>query len=119
MRFKKYKGQDKYHFRFDRTSIYHPFLVVAVTEEKDENGKIFISGYMMTTSLIRAMDKPGTYKRLKQNPNPNDEKISFVNKYRINDMPANCFTKPHPSWHLSKEDEKLIDRLEQYYLKRR
>ncbi len=119
MGFKKYQGKDKYHFRFYRTSMYHPFIVVAVTEEKDENGKIFISGYMMTTSLTRAMDKPGTYKRLKQNPNPNDEKISFVNKYRINDVPANCFTKPHASWHLSEDDEKLIDSLEKNYLKNR
>jgi hypothetical protein len=86
--------------------------VVAVTEEKDENGKILISGYMMTTSITRAMEKPGTYKRLKENPNPNDEKVSFVNKYRISDVPANCFTKPHAKWHLSDEDEKLIDSLE-------
>ena len=118
MGFKKYKGSDKYHFRFYRTSLYHPFIVVAVTEEKNENGKILISGYMMTTSLMRFMEKPGSYKRLKVNPNPNDDKVSFVNKYRINDIPANCFTKPHPSWHLSKEDEKLIDALEAKFAKK-
>lgn len=118
MSFKVYKGNDKYHFRFYRTSIYHPFIVVAVTEEKNENGKIFISGYMMTTSIARAMEKPGTYKRLRVNPNPRDDKVSFVNKYRISDVPANCFTKPHPSWHLSKEDENLIDALEKKYSKR-
>ena len=117
MRYKKYSGNDKYHFRFYRVSKYHPFIVVAITEEKDDNGHIYISGYMMTTSIERAMEKPGTYKRLKNNPNPNDEKVSFVNKYRISDIPANCFTKPHPSWHLSKEDEALIDALEAKYLK--
>ena len=118
MGYKKYKGNDKYHFRFYRTSLYHPFIVVAVTEEKTENGKILISGYMMTTSITRAMEKPGTYKRLKENPNPNDDKVSFVNKYRITDVPANCFTKPHPSWHLSIEDEKLVDALEKKYTKK-
>ncbi|MCR5348931.1 MAG: hypothetical protein K6E59_04910, partial [Bacilli bacterium] len=88
MFFKKYNGNDKYHFRFYRAARYHPFIVVAVTEEKDEGGKIFLSGYMMTTSIQRAMEKPGTYKRLKVNPNPNDDKISFVNKYRVSDIPA-------------------------------
>ena len=117
MGFKKYKGTDKYHFRFYRVSIYHPFIVVAITEEKDKDGKVLISGYMMTTSLDRARDKPGTYRRLKENPNPNDDKISFVNKYRISDVPANCFTKPHSSWHLSEEDEKLIDSFERKYKK--
>ncbi len=118
MRYKKYKGPDKYHFRFYKKSIFHPFIVVAITEEKEENGKLFISGYMMTTSLVRAMDKPGCYKRLRKNPNPNDEKPSFVNKYRVSDIPAHCFTKPHPSWHLSKDDEKMIDAFERKYLKR-
>ena len=117
MSFKKYSGKDKYHFRFYRAARYHPFVVVAVTEEKDENGKVLISGYMMTTSIQRAMEKPGTYKRLKVNPNPNDDKVSFVNKYRVSDIPASCFTKPHPSWHLSFEDERLIDALELKYKK--
>ena len=117
MRYKKYRGNDKYHFRFYKKSIFHPFIVVAVTEEKKEDGKILISGYMMTTSLIRAAEKPGTYRKLRVNPNPNDERASFVNKYRVTDIPAVCFTKPHASWHLSKEDEKLIDRFEEEYFK--
>ena len=117
MSFKKYNGPDKYHFRFYKKSIFHPFIVVAVTEEKDENGQILISGYMMTTSILRAMDKPGTYRRLRVNPNPSDDKISFVNKYRVSDVPSYCFTKPHPSWHLSEEDEKMIDAFERKYKK--
>ena len=112
MGFKKYKGTDKYHFRVYRKSIGHPFIVVTVSEKLDENGNILISGYMMTHSLPRVMEKPKTYKRLKRNPNPSDDRISFVNKYRITDVPANCFSKPYPNWHLSKEDEELIDELE-------
>lgn len=118
MRYKRYSGGDKYHFRFFKKAIFHPFIVVAVTEEKELNGQVLISGYMMTTSLSRAMDKPGCYKRLKENPNPNDDKLSFVNKYRVSDIPASYFTKPHPSWHLCKEDEQLIDALEKKYSKR-
>ena len=117
--FKKYKGNDKYHFRFYKKSIFHPFIVVAVTEETIKNGKILISGYMMTTSLERVINKPGCYKRLKTNPNPNDDKPSFVNKYRVNEIPASCFTKPHSSWHLSKDDELLIDRLEEKNAKKK
>lgn len=115
MRYKKYKGNDKYHFRIYRTSINHPFIVVAIAEEKIEDGKVLFSGYMMTTSLLRAAEKPGSYKRLRKNPNPHDESASFVNKYRINDIPANKFSKPYTSWHLSTEDEKLIDSLERKY----
>lgn len=118
MSFKKYRGTDKYHFRVYKTSIYHPFIVVAITEEKVENGKTLISGYMMTTSLIRVMNKPGTYKRLKVNPNPKDDDLSFVNKYRLTDVPANKFSRPYNNWHLSKEDELLIDALEKKYASR-
>lgn len=112
MKFKKYNGKDKYHFRVYKTSINHPFIVVAITEEKEENGRVLISGYMMTTSLQRVLDKPNSYKRLKVNPNPHDDGPSFVNKYRLTDIPANRFSKPYSNWHLSKEDENLIDSLE-------
>ena len=119
MRYKKYKGTDKYHFRVYRKSIGHPFVVVAVSERLDENGKILISGYMMTHSIPRVMEKPKTYKRLKINPNPSDDRISFINKYRITDVPATNFSKPYPNWHLSKDDEKLIDALEKSYKERK
>ena len=65
----------------------------------------------MTTSLERAMDKPGTYKRLKQNPNPNDDADCFVQKAGIKDKPLKLFSSPIKGWSLSKEDEKLIDEL--------
>ena len=112
MRYRKYTGKDKYHFRVYRKSIGHPFIVVAVSEKIDESGNILISGYMMTHSLERVSERPGVYRRLKKNPNPNDDRLSFVNKYRINDIPANNFSKPYTNWHLSKEDERLIDSLE-------
>lgn len=118
MRFRKYNGKDKYHFRYYRTSIFHPFIVVAVTETTTKEGQILISGYLMTTSLQRAAEKPWSYERLKHNPNPKDTKISFVNKFRISDIPSNRFTKPYTGWHLSKEDELLIDGLEKRFKKR-
>ena len=113
MAYKKYVGPDKYHFRVYKKSIGHPFIVVAVSERIDESGKVLISGYMMTHSLIRVSEKPGVYKRLKNNPNPSDDRLSFVNKHRIDDIPANKFSKPYNNWHLSKEDEVLIDSLEE------
>ena len=72
---------------------------------------------MMTHSLNRVLDKPKSYKRLKKNPNPSDNRISFVNRFRITDVPANYFSKPYNNWHLSKEDEILIDVLEKHYKK--
>ena len=117
MAFKKYNGPDKYHFRIYRTSIFHPFIVVAVSEEKNEDGKLLISGYMMTTSLIRVLSKPSSYYILHKNPNPNDDGVIFVNKYRLTNIPAHRFTKPYGSWHLSKEDELVIDSLEEKYRK--
>ena len=72
---------------------------------------------MMTTSIQRVVDKPYSYKRLNNNPNPNDDSPSFVNKYRISDLPSNKFSKPYNNWHLTKEDEEIIDSLEKRYLK--
>ena len=118
MSFKKYKGSDKYHFRIYKKSIGHPFIVVAVSEKTDRNGKIFISGYMMTHSLPRVIERPFSYKRLARNPNPKDNRLSFVNKFRINDIPSQSFSKPYSNWHLSKEDELYIDYLEKRYSKK-
>ena len=69
----------------------------------------------MTHSITRVMDKPKSYKRLKYNPNPSDDRISFVNKYRLTDIPANHFSKPYSNWHPSNEDQQLIDALEKEY----
>ena len=67
---------------------------------------------MLTHSIQRATEKPTVYKRLKKNPNPTDKRVSFINRHRIDDIPANAFSRPYSKWHLSKEDEKLIDILE-------
>ena len=114
MKYKKYKGTDKYHFRVYRKSIGHPFVVVTVSEKQADDGKILISGYLITHSIQRAIEKPSSYKRLKKNPNPFDERISFINRFRITDVPANNFSKPYSNWHLSKEDELLVDSLEKH-----
>lgn len=115
MSFKSYKGPDKYHFRVYKKSIGHPFIVVAVSEKTDENGSLLISGYIMTHSILRVFDKPGAYKRLRKNPNPSDNRPSYINKNKVEDMPAIYFSKPYNNWHLSKEDERLIDALEKKY----
>ena len=111
MSYKKYVGKDKYHFRIYKASIGHPFIVVAV-EEKVQDGKTYISGYMITHSLDRVLNKPGSYISLNKNPNPHDDRPSYINKYRVNNMPSSKFSKPYPNWHLTKEDEIQIDELE-------
>ena len=113
--YKPYSGSDKYHFRVYKSSG-HPVLVVA-TKQIEVDGKVYISGYVVTHSLTRVLDKPGCYVRLKNNPNPKDDRPSYINKYRISNLPANRFTKPYTTWHLSKEDEMIIDILEKKYAK--
>lgn len=111
MSFKRYNGPDKYHIRIYKHSMGHPFVVVAVKEEIID-GKFYIDGYMMTHSIDRFINKPGSYERLKVNPNPKDDRPAFINKFKVFDLPANRFSKPYSSWHLSKIDEALIERLE-------
>ena len=111
MKFRKYSGNDKYHFRIYKHSIGHPFIVVAVKEVVKDN-KIYIDGYLLTHSLERFMNKPGSYERLTVNPNPRDDRIAFINKFKVYDLPANKFSRPYNTWHLSPKDEELIDRLE-------
>ena len=118
MSFKRYNGADKYHFRYYRKTVNHPFIVVAITGEKESNAVICLSGYMMTSSKSRVKKKKRQYLKLSKNPNPNDQKDSFVCVTRISNIPQNCFSKPFSSWHLAKEDELLIDSLEERYHKR-
>ncbi len=114
MSFRKYNGIDKYHFRIYKRGKSHPFIV-AVVEEKEENGKILISGYMFTHSILRVIERPNDYIRI-TNPNPYDDAESYVCIQRINSLDSAFFSKPYTGWHLSKEDEKLIDGLEEKYL---
>ena len=110
-RFQKYNGPDKYHFRFYRRNGHHPFLVVLV-ETKEENGKHFLSGYLITHDIKKWLDYPKRYVRLFKNPNPKDNEPAYLCIVRIENIPQKMFSKPYKQWHLSKEDEEFIDMLE-------
>ena len=68
MPYRKYKGSDKYHFRYYHLSNNPPFLVVLVLEEKKENRKVLISGFNMTPSEKLFKKKPGKFVKLKKYP---------------------------------------------------
>ncbi|MBQ7996029.1 MAG: hypothetical protein IJ247_07465 [Bacilli bacterium] len=114
MSFKNYNGPDKYHFRVYKKGKGHPFIV-AVVEETEIDGKMYISGYMFTHSVLRVLSKPNDYIKMEANPNPNDDAESFLCIRRVSHVEANAFSKPYNNWHLSKEDEKTIDELEKNY----
>ena len=111
MPFKKYKGDDKYHFRYYHLSNNHPFLVVLVLEEKIKNGKILISGFNLTTSQKMVSKKPTRFVLLETNPNPSDDSPSYLSVDLVKLKPSKLFSDPLTSWHLSKIDEKKIDEL--------
>lgn len=111
MSFKSYNGPDKYHFRIYKRGKEHPF-VVAVVEEKEIDGKIYISGYILTHSVLRIIKKPNDYVKMEENPNPNDDADSYLCIRRVSQVESNAFSKPYNNWHLSEQDEKLIDELE-------
>ena len=110
--YKKYNGNDKYHFRIYKHGKNHPIIVVMVTV-LESDGKIYLSGYQMTHSEKRALKKPHSYIKLIKNPNPNDNRKVFVSKTRLTNIDANSFSKPYTNWHLSLEDELIIDQLEE------
>ena len=114
MSFKKYCGPDKYHFRVYKRGKAHPFIV-AVVEEQETNDKIYISGYMFTHSILRVLSKPNNYVKMESNPNPNDDSDSYLCITRVSNIESSLFSKPYNNWHLSEEDEKLIDELESKY----
>ena len=115
MSFKSYNGPDKYHFRVYKKGKAHPFIV-AVVEEAEIDGKMYISGYMFTHSVLRVLSKPNDYVKMEANPNPNDDADSYLCIRRVSQVESNAFSKPYNNWHLSEEDEKLIDKLEEGYL---
>ncbi len=104
-----YEGK-KYHFRYYRKSVNHPFLVALVVESEDENGKIYISGFNMTRSIEMVLNNPDKFLRI-ENPNPNDDAPSFVCVDPIKNKPLKLFTRPIRDWELSDNDEKAIDYL--------
>ena len=110
-RFKKYNGPDKYHFRFYRKNGRHPFIVVLV-EAKEENGKHYFSGYLITHDIRKWLEHPNQYIKLENNPNPKDNEPTYLCTTRIEGIPQKMFSKPYKNWHLSKADEHTIDCLE-------
>ena len=110
-RYRKYNGHDKYHFRFYRKNGRHPFIVVLV-KIKEEGRTARMSGYMITHDIKKMLDYPNSYVQLNRNPNPKDESPAYLCVVRIDNIPQKFFSKPFLNWHLSKEDEELIDALE-------
>ena len=108
--------QSKYHFRRYRLSQNHPFLVALVTEEKDENGKVLISGFNMTRSITYVLSRPNKFIRI-DNPNPLDDAECYVYVDALKDKPMKYLSKPLKDWALSEEDEKVIDELVKQKLK--
>ena len=103
------------------TSLFFVMLmlfVVAVVEEREIDGKIYISGYVFTHSFLRVLNKPNDYVKMESNPNPNDDSDAFLCIRRVSDVESNAFSKPYDNWHLSEEYEKLIDKLEQKHSSR-
>ena len=100
----------KYHFRYYRPSQNHPFLVALVKEDIGEDGKVYLSGFNVTHSFQMFYKNPNDFIRI-QNPNPEDDADCFVQKAGIKNKPLKLFSSPIKGWHLSKEDEKIIDDL--------
>ena len=100
----------KYHFRYYRKSLYHPFLVAIVIESEDNNGKTVLSGFNMTRSIEMVLKDPSKFIRI-DNPNPNDDAQCYVCVDPIKNKPLKLFTRPIRDWELSEEDEQAIDEL--------
>ncbi len=106
---KSYKGK-KYHFRYYRKSVYHPFLVVIVIESENDDGKALITGFNMTRSIEMVIKDPSKFIRI-INPNPTDDAPCYVCVDPIKDKPLKYFTRPIRDWELTDEDELAIDEL--------
>lgn len=111
MSYQRYKGKSKYHFRYYRKTKYHPFLVVLVTNENRNGSNVKISGFNMTSSALKFLERPGRFIKLDKNPNPETDAESYVSIDYIENQPAKWFTRPIRRWELSKEDEEKIDKL--------
>lgn len=100
-KFKSYCGTDKYHFRIYRGMV-HPFIVTEVNLERG-----LISGFLLTHKPVT---KRG-FAKLNKNPNPIDNRNSYIQKCRITDL-ISSFSRPYNNWHLSIDDQKTVDELE-------
>ena len=111
MAFQKYEGSDKYHFRYYRKSVNHPFLVVLVASVEEEDGKFLLTGFSLTHSAEVVLKRPSRFIRFKTNPNPDDSDPSFLCVNVVSDAKSKYFSEPLKKWHLCEEDEKAIDEI--------
>ena len=100
----------KYHFRYYRKSLYHPFLVAIVIESENSEGSTILSGFNMTRSIEMVLKNPEKFIRI-SNPNPADDAPCFVCVDPIKNKPLKLFTRPIRGWELADEDEVTIDNL--------
>ena len=107
---KEFYENKKYHFRYYRKSLNHPFLVAVVIESENDDGKVVLSGFNMTRSIEMVLKNPDKFIRI-NNPNPEDDAPSFVCVDPIKNKPLKLFTRPIRDWELSLEDEIVIDSL--------
>ena len=111
MSFRKYTGSDKYHFRYYKKTVFHPFLVIIVVEVDKKKGKYLVSGFSLTSSEKAVNKKPGRYIKFNSNPSGDIEEKCYLCKTPIKNKKSYLFTRPLWNWHLSKEDEKKVDEL--------
>ena len=111
MSYVKYNGKEKYHFRWYRKTQNHPFLVTLVVEEKDELGKVLISGFNITSSIVKVLERPNRFIKLDANPNPESDLDTYVNITLVKDQPSKLFSRPIRRWKLKPDDVKKIDEL--------
>lgn len=109
----KYKGKDKYHFRYYRKTKNHPFIVIMIIEEES----ILIKGFGMTSSSEYVSKRKKDFIELKTNPCKKRKNKSFVSTNLIT-ADSKYFSWPIRGWHLSKEDKKTIDKLVEEKIKK-
>ena len=69
------------------------FPFIKVTEEKDDNGKVLISGFNMTRSITYVLSKPNKFIRI-DNANPLDDAKCYSYVYALKYKPMKYFSKP-------------------------
>lgn len=82
-----------------------------MTDQNGEGNDIRISGFNMTSSTLKFLERPSRFIKLDKNPNPETDAESYVSIDYIENQPAKWFTRPIRRWKLSKEDEEKIDGL--------
>ena len=107
MPFKKYEGNDRYHVRFLRRNIKHPFIVTETIPKPSTKDEYYLSGFVITHSF-KSVDKNNNM-RLEHNPNPNDNKKSYLVRIYYQLLDSSFFSRPYEDWSISIDDEKKIN----------